>query len=122
VRPSRARIEWLPDWRIHSSLEAPIEEIFYRDLDGRILRASSLTPGGEVRFQAASEAEYERFWAELMQASGPSVSSHVFAAYHERGVFLARVSTAGAGLPVQTLSGIDWEDTVIYSGPMGGRP
>jgi hypothetical protein len=121
VRPTRARIDWLGDWRIHSSVDAPIEEIFFRDVDGRVLRASGLTPGGEVRFAAASETEYEKFRDSLMPASGPSVSVQLFAAYESPGVFLALARPGGAKVPIETLGGIEWEDTVIYSGRIGGR-
>jgi hypothetical protein len=122
VRPGRAGVSFVDERSITSSIEDPLEEIYYRDENGQAWRATGLDPGAKVSLASASEEEYERFWSALSREAGPVTRVHLQQTYWERGAFLARAAASDA--PIETLEGIDWSDTVIYAGRIsgGGKP
>jgi len=119
VRPGRAQVSFVEGKAITSSIEERLEEIYYRDEDGRPWRATGLDPGAKATLLSATEEEYERFWGGLSREAGPAARVHLYQSYWERGVFLARAGASDR--PIETLEGIDWRDTVIYAGPISGE-
>jgi len=119
VRPGRAGISFVEERTITSSIEDPLEEVYYRDGEGRAWRATGLAPGARADLVSATEEEYERFRGELLREAGPWTRVHLHEAFLERGAFLAR--TAASDAPIETLEGIDWTDTVVYAGRISGE-
>lgn len=119
VRPGRAGVSIAGEATLTSSIEDRLEEIYYRDEEGRLWRATGLAPGSKAALAPASEEEYERFWGALSREAGPGARIHLQKSYWERGAFLARAGASDA--PIETLEGIDWTDTVIYSGRIAGE-
>jgi hypothetical protein len=104
---------------ITSSIEDTLEELYYRDGEGRAWRAAVVGPGARAALVAATEEEYERFWGTLFRDAGPVTRLHLQQSLLERGGFLARAATSRRA--IETLEGIAWSDTVIYSGRIAGE-
>jgi hypothetical protein len=119
VRAARARVAFAGEGAITSSIEDTLEELYYRDGEGRAWRAAVVGPGARAALVAATEEEYERFWGTLFRDAGPVTRLHLQQSLLERGGFLARAATSRRA--IETLEGIAWSDTVIYSGRIAGE-
>ena len=99
VRSSRARIELDDDGsgapRILSSIDTPLETLFYRDQHDRIWLGENVVPGRPVELRPSSEGVYQEYWhEESWGVAGPEIRARANALRSARGVFLA---IAGAG-------------------------
>jgi hypothetical protein len=119
VRPARAGVAFAGEGAITSSIEDTLDELYYRDQEGRAWRASGVGPGARAALVSATEEDYERFWGTLLRGAGPVTALHLKEAFLERGAFLARAGASDRA--VETLEGIVWSDTVIYSGRISGE-
>ncbi len=119
VRPARARVAFVGEGAITSSIEDTLDELYYRDDEGRAWRAAGVGPGARAALVSATEEEYDRFCATLSREAGPVTRLHLQQSLLERGGFLARAATSSRA--VETLEGIVWSDTVIYSGRISGE-
>jgi hypothetical protein len=119
VRPTRAGVSFVGEGSITSSIEDTLDELYYRDDEGRTWRAAGVGPGARAALVAATEEEYDRFWGTLFREAGPVTRLHLQQLVLERGGFLARA--AASSRAVETLEGIVWSDTVIYSGRVVGE-
>jgi hypothetical protein len=115
VRPSRARIEWTGEGSLLSSIGDPIEELFYRDDEGRLWRARDVAPGRAIALAPATEPDYEAFWKSVSATAGPQVRARLRRLSSERDAFVGRTRHRTDAV-IGTLDAIDWQDTVIYSG------
>jgi hypothetical protein len=118
VRPARAGVAFVDVGAITSSIEDILDELYYRDDEGRAWRAAG-RPRARVALVSATEEDYDRFWGTLFREAGPVTRLHLQQSLLERGAFLARAASSSRA--VETLEGIVWRDTVIYSGRISGE-
>lgn len=129
TRPSRARIELVRgengDVAVLSSIDARLDELYLRDEGGRVWRGENVLPGRPAALASATEAEYGRFRDEASYGiAGPAIQTLAAGIHQLPGTFLAIASEDANGATIDTLSSIDWTETlVLYGGHVdeGGR-
>ena len=122
ARSSRARIERVgvnsgrPT--ILSSIDVPLEELYYRDQSGSVWHGKNILPGRPASLQSVSDVAYQQFQLELsFPTAGPAIRAHVDAIRGLRGAFLASAASNGSNVAIETLASIDWTDgPVLYAG------
>lgn len=121
VRASRARIELarvdagVPT--ILSSIDMPIETVYYRDSTGTAWFGENVLAGRPASLTRASESQYEQFWRDIsFQTAGPRLRMHIDAVRGVKGAFLATVAPEHANVAVDTLPSIEWSDGPVVLG------
>jgi hypothetical protein len=114
VRPSRARIEFVPGAdaappAVISSIEVPLERVFVIDEEGRYWSADDVGTGEKKPLAASNAEAYDKWFASLEADAGP-VRKQAFAAVKNlRGHAYATSPQAGK-VAVATLGSIRWID------------
>jgi hypothetical protein len=119
ARPSRARIDLVSTEGkppvLLSSIDAQLDELYFRDESGRVWHARNVLPGRQAALRSATEQEYEQFWREVtLRAAGPSIQRRGDEIRRLRGAFLA---SSSSDVAIETLTSIRWDDApVLYAG------
>lgn len=122
VLPARSRIERVSGAAgaqpvMRSALEDSLERLFYRDDEGRMWVAESgVAPGQSVTLREVTEQEFESWWRVVVSSSSPRVARHLTDLYWERDFFVGRAADGAKHGLIDTLSGIRWNDDVVYAG------
>jgi hypothetical protein len=127
TRASRARVELVGSEgsqpALLSSIDVPLDELYFRDDSGRVWRAENVVPGRPASLDSATEMDYEQFWREVsFRAAGPRIRRRTTSIHQLPGTFLARAAPDRSDAMFETLASIDWsESTVLYAGPIAGH-
>lgn len=122
TRASRAGIELVraaaERRALLSSIDVRLEELYFRDRRGEIWHAENVLPGRPASMSPATEEEYGRFRASVqLRAAGPKIRSLTATIGDLPGTFLARAAEGASTATIETLSSIDWtESLVLYAG------
>ena len=122
ARSSRARIErvGVDSGRptILSSIDVPLEELYYRDQSGSVWHGKNILPGRPALLQSVSDVAYQQFPREVaFRTAGPVIRARVDAIRGLSGAFLAIAASHGSDVAIETLTSIDWTDgPVLYAG------
>jgi len=114
VRPSRARIEFVPGAdaappAVISSIEVPLERLFVIDEEGRYWMAADVGTGEKKPLVASDADAYAKWFAALEADAGPVRRQAVAAVKNLRGHAYASSPQAGK-VAVATLGSIRWID------------
>jgi hypothetical protein len=122
VRPSRARIEFVPGAdsappAVISSIEVPLARVFVIDEEGRYWSAEDVGTGEKKPLVASDADAYDRWFQTLEADAGPVRRQALAAVKNLRGHAYATSPQAGK-LAVATLGSIRWTDErADFAGP-----
>jgi hypothetical protein len=122
VRPSRARIEFVPGAdaappAVISSIEVPLERVFAIDEEGRYWSADDVGTGEKKPLVASDADAYDKWFQALEADAGPVRKQALAAVKNLRGHAYATSPQAGK-LAVATLGSIRWiDERADFAGP-----
>lgn len=122
VRPSRARIEFLPGAdaappAVISSIEVPLARVFVIDEEGRYWSADDVGTGEKKPLVASDADAYDKWFQTLEADAGPVRGQALAAVKNLRGHAYATSQQAGK-LAVATLGSIRWiDERADFAGP-----
>ncbi len=107
---------------IVSTLEHPLNTVFFRDEAGGIWAGGPLVPGTPLALEPSDKRKFESWWQTERRRFGPATREMIDRQKDRRGYFYA--SSSGESSPaIDTLESIDWKDQYsIHLGLLSPSP
>lgn len=123
VRPSRAKIEFVPGGdappAVISSIEVPLERVFVIDEDGNHWTAADVGTGERKLLEPSDAQAFTRWYRDVAADAGGIRKAAFDAVQSRRGYAYAEANAAAAQVAVTTLPSIRWiDEQAVFIGPV----
>ena len=127
IIPTRARIEIINATterpaELHSSIDAPLKELFYVDKYGEYWRASDIKVGSKFNLKLSSYAHFYAALGPHLRTMGPMLK-RLEKAVEDQAEYYIGLHEGETNFTLNTLDSINWEkSTTIFFGSLPGGP